>query len=188
MHFPVRKKNPHTSPKTFAHAGFSLPEVMIGSVILASAVSMTAQLSNSTMDGMQRMDHRARLDSAMAARIEDIREAAFNHLCLQGCVDTELTQQLKYDLSALRPLCESAELGSSLLAKLKDTSEGRKDLTNNFHVNDYAPDGSNSAALPQTITSTVTASGNLVNVTLSESSTGLSVTTSIVPHAQGWCR
>ena len=188
MHFSVRKKNPHTSPKTFAHAGFSLPEVMIGSVILASAVSMTAQLSNSTMDGMQRMDQRTKLDSAMAARIEDIRDAAFRHLCIQGCKDEELTQQLKYNLSTLSPLCETTKLGSSLLAELKDTSEGKKDLTSNFTVHDYDPEGSTSAVLAATITSTVTASGNMVNVKLSESSTGQSVTTSIVPHAQGWCR
>ena len=69
MHLPFRNKKPHTSSRTFASEGFSLPEVMIGSVILASAVSMTAQLSNSTLDGMHRMDQRARLDSAMAARM-----------------------------------------------------------------------------------------------------------------------
>ena len=179
MHFPVRNKNPHTSPKTFAHRGFSLPEVMIGSVILASAVSMTAQLSNSTMDGMQRMDQRTKLDSAMAARIADIRDAAFRHLCIQGCDDAELTQQLKYDLSTLRPLCETTELGESLKTALSTSNLG----TGTFNLTDYDP-----TAESTPISSTVTASGNLVNVTLSESNTGLSITTSIVPHAQGWCR
>ena len=130
---------------------------MIGSVILASAVSMTAQLSNSTLDGMQRMDQRTKLDSAMAARIEDIRDAAFQHLCIQGCKDEELTQQLKYNLSTLSPLCETTKLGSSLLAELKDTSEGKKDLTSNFTVNDYDSEGSTSAVLAANITSTVTA-------------------------------
>ncbi len=161
---------------------------MIGSVILASAVTMTAELSNSTVNGMQRMDQRARLDSAMAARVEDIRDAAFRHLCIQGCDDDELTQQLKYNLTTLRPLCETTELGSSLLTKLKETSGGKKDLTSNFSVSDYEPEGSNSAALIAEITSTITASGNQINVTLSESNTGASITTSVVPHAQGWCR
>ena len=188
MRLPFQLRTLHRSCRRQKDRGYSLPEVMIGSVILASAVTMTAQLSNSTVDGMQRMDQRARLDSAMAARMEDIRDAAFRHLCIQGCGDAELTQQLKYNLTALRPLCETTTLGSSLLTELKDTSEGKKDLTSNFHVNDYAPAGSNSAALPETITSIVTASGNQVNVTLSESSTGLNVTTSVVPHAQGWCR
>ena len=95
MHFPFQDKKPHASPTTLANGGYSLAEVMIGSVILASTVSMTVQLSNSTLDGMQRMDQRARLDSAMAARMEDIRDAAFRHLCIQGCGDSELTRQLK---------------------------------------------------------------------------------------------
>jgi len=179
VHLPFRNKKPHTSSRTFASEGFSLPEVMIGSVILASVVSMTAQLSNSTLDGMHRMDQRARLDSAMAARMEDIRDAAFKHLCIQGCDDAELTQQLKYNLSMLRTLCETTELGESLKTALTASNLG----TGTFNLTEYDP-----TALSTPISSTVTTSGNLVNVTLSESSTGLSVTTSIVPHAQGWCR
>ena len=188
MKSPFQDKHFSSHFHKVSNGGYSLPEVMIGSVILASAVSMTAQLSNSTVNGMQRMDRRARLDSAIAARMEDIRDAAFRHLCIQGCNDDQLTQQLKYNLTALRPLCETTKLGSSLLIELKDTSGGKKDLTSNFTVNDYAPDGSTSPVLAASITSTITASGNQVNVTLSESSTGLSVTTSVVPHAQGWCR
>ena len=179
MHLHFRNKKPNTSSRTFASEGFSLPEVMIGSVILASAVSMTAQLSNSTLDGMQRMDQRARLDSAMAARMEDIRDAAFKHLCIQGCDDAELTQQLKYNLTTLRPLCETTELGDSLKTALTASNLG----TGTFNLTEYDP-----SAESTPISSTVTSSGNLVNVTLSESSTGLSVTTSVVPHAQGWCR
>ena len=179
MHFPFQNQRPHTSQKTWANGGYSLPEVMIGSVILASAVSMTAQLSNSTLDGMQRMDQRARLDSAMAARMEDIRDAAFRHLCIQGCDDSELTQQLKYNLTTLRPLCETTKLGESLKTALTTSNLG----TGTFNLTDYDP-----TAESTTISSSVTASGNQVNVTLSESSTGLNVTTSVVPHAQGWCR
>ena len=179
MNFPFQNKKPHASPTTLANGGYSLPEVMIGSVILASAVSMTAQLSNSTLDGMQRMDQRARLDSAMAARMEDIRDAAFRHLCIQGCDDSELTQQLKYNLTTLRPLCETTKLGESLKTALTTSNLG----TGTFNLTDYDP-----TAESTPISSTVTASGNQVNVTLSESSTGLNVTTSVVPHAQGWCR
>ena len=178
--FQSRKPPPHhASPTTLVNGGYSLPEVMIGSLILASAVTMTAQLSNSTVNGMQRMDQRARLDSAMAARMEDIRDSAFRHLCIQGCDDTELTQQLKYNLTALRPLCETTGLGESLVTSLTTSNLG----TGTFNLTDYDP-----TAQSTPITSTVTAAGNQVNVTLSESSTGLSVTTSIVPHAQGWCR
>ena len=179
MKSPFQDKHFSSHFHKVANGGYSLPEVMIGSVILASAVSMTAQLSNSTLDGMQRMDQRARLDSAMAARMEDIRDAAFRHLCIQGCDDAELTQQLKYDLTTLRPLCEASGLGESLVTTLTASNLG----TGTFNLTDYDP-----TARSTPITSTVLASGNQVNVTLSESSTGLSVTTSVVPHAQGWCR
>lgn len=177
LHFRLRIL--HRSCRREKNGGYSLPEVMIGSVILASAVTMTAQLSNSTMDGMQRMDQRARLDSAMAARMEDIRDAAFRHLCIQGCDDAELTQQLKFNLTTLRPLCETTGLGESLKTALTASNLG----TGSFNLTDYDP-----TAESTPITSTVTASGNQVNVSLSESSTGLNVTTSVVPHAQGWCR
>lgn len=179
MHSPLRRKKINSSPTTFDCGGYFLPEVMIGSVILASTVSMTAQLSNSTLNGMQRMNQRARLDSAMAARMEEIRDNAFRHLCIQGCDDSELTQQLKYNLTTLRPLCEATELGKSLETALIASNLG----TGTFNLTDYDP-----TAKPTTISSKVTASGNQVNVTLSEISTGLSVTTSVVPHAQGWCR
>ena len=175
-------------------SGYSLPEVMISSVILASAVTMTVQLSNSTVDGMQRMDQRARVDSAMAAHMEKIRDRAFKLLCIQGCDDSQLTQQLKYDLTKLKPLCETNALGSSLFSRLKNTTGGNEDLTIPFNLNapETDADGSTSSVLSVTITPVVTHTGNQVNVTLNatlnKSKKDLSVSTSIVPHAQGWCR
>ena len=160
-------------------SGYSLPEVMISSVILASAVTMSVQLSNSTVNGMQRMDQRTRLDNAIAARMEDIRDAAFRHLCIQGCDDSQLSQQLKYDLTTLKDLCDNTGLGQSLETALSISNLG----SGTFNLTDYDP-----TADSIDIQSTVTASGNQVNVLLSEASTGLSVSTSIVPHAQGWCR
>ena len=144
---PTKKKLPGLRKSS---GGYSLPEVMISSVILASAVTMSVQLSNSTVDGMQRMDQRARLDSAIAARMEDIRDAAFRHLCIQGCDDSELTQQLKYNLTTLRPLCETTRLGESLEKALTTSNLG----TGTFNLTDYDP-----TAESTPISSTVTASG-----------------------------
>jgi len=157
--------------------GFSLPEVLIGSALLASAVGMSAQLTNSTTKGMQNMDMRTKLDSAIAAHIEEIRDSSFRHLCIQGCADNELTQQLRYDLATLKPLCASSSLGSSLLADLNT-----KGLTSNFYLTDYNP-----SATPLLITSSITSSGNQVNVNLTENTYAVAVSTTIVPHAQGWC-
>ena len=178
MRMPFQRKTSHSSCRKPKNGGYSLPEVMIGSVILASAVTMTAELSNSTVNGMQRMDQRAKLDSAIAARMEEIRETAFRLHCTQGCINEQLTKQLKYNLTTLKPLCETTELGQSLLTQL--TADN---LASDFNLTQYNP-----TAQSTPITTTLTASGNQVNVTLSESSTGLSVTTSVVPHAQGWCR
>ena len=61
-----------------------------------------------------------------------------------------------------------------------DASNGHRTIVD---LTDYDP-----TADSIEIQSTVTASGNQVNVLISEASTGLSVSTSIVPHAQGWCR
>ena len=181
MHLSFQTKTTKNGLLAFkkSSGGYSLPEVMISSVILASAVTMTVQLSNSTVDGMQRMDLRSRLDSAIAARMEDIRDAGFRHLCIQGCDDSQLTQQLKYDLTTLKDLCDKTELGKSLKTALSTSNLG----TGPFNLTDYDP-----TADSIEIQSTVTASGNQVNVLISEASTGLSVSTTIVPHAQGWCR
>ncbi|EAR18330.1 hypothetical protein WH7805_06041 [Synechococcus sp. WH 7805] len=162
---------------------------MISSVILASAVTMSVQLSNSTVNGMQRMDQRARVDSAMAAHMEKIRDRAFEHLCIQGCDDSQLTQQLKYDLSKLKPLCETNSLGSSLVTGLQDTTRYNEDLTIPFNIkNKLETAGSTSSVTSVTITPIIIPTRNQINVTLSAGDTGQSVSTSIVPHAQGWCR
>lgn len=181
MHLSLTTKSTKNRRPAFkkSSSGYSLPEVMISSVILASAVTMSVQLSNSTVNGMQRMDQRARLDSAIAARMEDIRDAAFRHLCIQGCDDSQLSQQLKYDLTTLKDLCDKTDLGQSLETALSTSNLG----SGTFNLTDYDP-----TADSIEIQSTVTASGNQVNVLISEASTGLSVSTTIVPHAQGWCR
>lgn len=168
----------HASQRRDPCAGYSLPEVLVGSIILTSAITMAVQLSNSSLDGMQRMNQRSKIDSAIAARMEEIRDVGFRHLCTQGCADAELTLQLKYDLDILRPLCINASLGQSLLTDLQT-----KELDKNFDLVDY-----DDTATTKPITTDLQASGNTVLVTLSETTTPVSVTTTIVPHAQGWCR
>ena len=175
-------KTTRTSSLQFS-TGFSLPEVLIGSVILASAVTMTAQLSNSTVDGMKRMDLRSKLDSAMAARMEEIREQAFQLHCQSSCEPSQLTKQLKYNTTAIKPLCETNTLGTSLLSALSQA-----DLNHDFNLRDYDDTDTTTTASPSIpIQSTLTASGNLVTATFTEPNTPLSITSTIVPHAQGWC-
>lgn len=177
----IRKPNGLDPRPHKKHAyGYSLPEVMIASVIMAGTVTMSAQLSNSTVEGMQQMNLRSKLDSAMAARMEDIRDAAFRYLCTQGCKDDELTLQLKYNLSSLEPLCTSNTLGTSLHNNLEST------LKSDFNLISFDP-----KAPSKLIKASVTPNGNQINVTLNFEgdidSSPISISSIIVPHAQGWC-
>lgn len=164
-------------------AGYSLPEVMVASVVLAASVAMAANLSNSTMEGMQGMNLRSKLDSALAARMEKIRDASFRYLCTQGCDNDELSLQLKYDLDTLTPLCKADSLGSSLATHL---ATKHPELTEPFNLNSV---DAKAPSIP--IISTITPSGNRLSVTLTAKDSSdqaiQSITSTIVPHAQGWC-
>jgi len=164
-------------------AGYSLPEVMVASVVLAASVAMAANLSNSTMEGMQGMNLRSKLDSALAARMEKIRDASFRYLCTQGCDNDELSLQLKYDLDTLTPLCKADSLGSSLSSHL---ATEHPELTEPFNLNSV---DAKAPSIP--IISTITPSGNRLSVTLTAKDSSdqaiQSITSTIVPHAQGWC-
>ena len=161
-------------------SGYSLPEVMVASVILAASVTMAANLSNSTMEGMQSMNLRSKLDSALAARMELIRDASFGYLCTQGCNNDELSLQLKYNLDTLTPLCRADSLGSSLATHL---ATNHPKLTETFNLNSV---DAKAPSIP--IITTITPSGNQLSVTLTaQDPSAQSISSTIVPHAQGWC-
>ena len=164
-----------------------MPEIMVSSFILATFVTLGTQLTNSTTDGMTRTNLRSRLDSAMALRMEEIRHCAFFYL-LDSSLLTEgddcrshsfdLTQQLSYDLDTLEPLCAANMIGMSFSNHLSE--EG---LSGNFNITDYE-----SSAESESIETTLTPTGNQLRVSLSASSIPLKIQSTIVPHAQGWCR
>ena len=171
----------------FKSSGFSMPEIMVSSFILATFVTLGTQLTNSTTDGMKRTNLRSKLDSAMALRMEEIRHCAFFYL-LDPLLLTEgddcrshsfdLTQELKYDLDKLAPLCAANTIGTSFSNHLSE-----EQLDGNFNIKDY-----DSTAESEIIESTFTPLGNQLRVSLSASSIPLSIESTIVPHAQGWCR
>ena len=173
--------------KRLRSSGFSMPELMVSSFILATFVALGTQLTNSTMDGMKHTNLRSKLDSAMALRMEEIRHCAFFYL-LDSSLLTEgddcrsdsfdLTQQLSYDLTTLAPLCAANTIGTSFLNHLSE--EG---LSGNFNIKDY-----DSTAESEIVKSTFIPTGNQLRVSLSASSIPLSIQSTIVPHAQGWCR
>ena len=159
--------------------GFSLVELIVSVLILGVTASIVSQLSSSANRAILQTDQRSRVDSAIAARMEAIRDISFRYLCTNGCENDELTQELQYDTTTLEDLCNTNTLGNSLLTAL---SQAEGDLTTSFNTNDY---DQTSVSLP--ITAQLTANENELQVTFSESNTNVQITSTIVPHAHGWC-
>ena len=175
--------------------GFSLPELMVSSVILAGVVAASAQLSSSTADGMRRSSLRAKTDSAMARRMEEIRHCAFFYLIDNSLINNSnqsdcrllqlnIAEQLKYpdssNIDTFKSHCDNNTLSTGLKAYL---SSNQKNLTTSFNLNDY-----DQTAKSVPITTEITSSGNLLQVTLAADSIPARIQSTIVPHAQGWCR
>ena len=180
---PQKKKRQQNSRSS----GFSMPELMISSFLLATFVTLGTQLTNSTTDGMRRTNLRSKVDSAMALRMEEIRHCAFFYLLDSSLLiegddcrthTFDLTQQLSYELDTLAPLCAANTIGTSFANHLSNNYIG-----GNFNLQDY-----DSSADSEIIQTTLTPAGNQLKVLLSATSIPLKIQSTIVPHAQGWCR
>jgi hypothetical protein len=154
-------------------AGFSMPEVLVASFILIWVILSSLQLTSSSILGMGKSKRRNLVDTAIATQIEKLRSDAFIYLCTQGCTDNELTKTLEFNLIALKPLCSSNTLGQGLLNALP-TEDKPSSLTVN-------------TVPPVVVQATYTADGNKLHVGYSATDIALTVNTTLVPHAQGWC-
>ena len=169
--------------------GMSLPEVMVSSFILVSVVTANMHMGNSSVKGMNSSDLRYKLDSAMAQRIEDLRKQAFEYLCVDtpgdeaGCIEGHSNKALAYDLITLKPLCNSNNLGQKLSDHITTNTDAEiNKLLAGFNLQDLDPSANNVA-----IAVAATPSGNQLDVTLSTQVMPIAVSTTLVPHAQGWC-
>ena len=172
-HAPMAfRRGPHLSIPP-QQAGLTLPEVLIASALLSATVAASLQLTGSSLGSMERSKQRAQVDGAIAARMESLRARAFALHCSQGCKDDELTQDLQYDIATVTSLCASDGLGQSLLASLPASERSP------FVVPGTSP--------TVTVTPGFTASGNQLAVSYNAPAIPLSVATTLVPHAQGWC-
>jgi Tfp pilus assembly protein PilV len=154
-------------------AGFSMPEVLVASFILIWVILSSLQLTSSSILGMGQSKRRGLVDAAIASRIEKLRSDAFSFLCTQGCTDNELTKALEFNLITLKPLCSSNTLGQGLLNALPT-----EDKPSSFTVN---------TVQPILVQATYTSDGNKLHVSYSATDMALTVNTTLVPHAQGWC-
>ena len=162
----------------------SLPEVMISSFILVSVVTANMHMGNSSLKGMNSSHLRYKLDSAMAQRIEDLRKQAFEYLCVDtpgeeaGCIEGHSNKALAYDLTTLKPLCVTNNLGE----QLRNHINANTTLLTNFNLQDLDPSAENI-----TIEVDPKPFENQLDVTLSTQTMPIAVSTTLVPHAQGWC-
>ena len=174
-----------TSSVASSQKGFTSIDMLISSSLISTVVALSSQLSNTSLDATQASVQKAKIDSAIASRIEEIREVSFYHLCEKStasgkeeeCNSDHINRQ-KYDLAKLQPFCSTNTLGNSLLQEL---SSKETDLTGDFYLNDY-----DSNATATLISTNAEASGNLLKLTFSSEQT-TQLSTVIVPHAQGWC-
>jgi len=179
----MTRHRPARNPRRRQSAGITLPEVMVSSVILVTVVATSLQLTGSSITGMGRSKLRGQVDSAIATRMEDLRSHAFEYLCATdaGCQAEHLSQELDYDDSAnktvLKNLCKTQGLGAGLRA-----------YVNSQHSSDLQPFSVPGTMPPTTITPTLQAEGNRLNVTyVANTAPPISVASTLVPHAQGWC-
>ena len=161
-------------PKQQGNEGISLPEILIGSFILILVALNSLRMTTSALSGMGRSKSRSLLDVAIAEHIETSRKQSFDFLCTQGCSNDELTQALKYDLTTLKPLCADKNLGDAFLSSLPSTEKPES-----FNV---------SSIPPVTMAVTYTAEQNRLHVSYTAATNPeMVVSTTFVPHAQGWC-
>ena len=158
-----------------AQEGFSFPELLIASFILAFIVLGSLQMTTNALQGMGKSKSRGQADAEIASRIERLRSEAFSFLCQEGCANNQLTKMLIYDLPALKPLCASKGLGQAFLNSL---DESKKETS--FQINSKPAIN---------VTANYIAENNKVHVTYEADTSPmpLVVTTTLVPHAQGWC-
>ena len=170
--------------KAHKMSGFTLIEMVVSILALAIAGTMVLEVTNSTTKAMNNMKKRSKIDSAIAAHLEIIRDRSFRLLCTNGCDSGELNQELTYNETTLIPLCDGNQgngLGNLLLTDLNN--EGLNPTS--FNVQDYDP-----TAESMSINSTIVEDSNnpnAISVTISSSELSKQISTTIIPNAQRWC-
>ena len=165
-----------TQKKRNTHTGLSLPEVMIGSLILVLIILNSVRMTTHAIGGMNKSKTRSLVDTAIAHHIETLRKRTFEFLCVEGCKGNELTKALKYDLDTLKPLCENGDTG---LAKAFLDSLSAADMPKEIMIESVPP---------VTVRVNYVPEFNRLHVTYeADTKPSIVVPTTLVPHSQGWC-
>lgn len=174
-----------TGTKKIKSNGFTSIDLLLGSSLLSTVLAITSQLSNTSIDATNNRLHTSKINSAIASRIEKVREVGFYHLCKKSTHEEKLNEchsnhfnHPKYNLIELRSHCKSNTLGHSLLQELKN-HEAK--LVEDFNLTDY--DESSQSVL---ISTNVKVSGNQLELSFN-SKYNTPFSTTIIPKAATWC-
>jgi prepilin-type N-terminal cleavage/methylation domain-containing protein len=169
-----------------AFTGYSLPEVMIASTVLAIVVASSVGTLTESGKSFNRSRERDAISTLIAKDLEEVRAAAYNYNEPVACSDARLNQfadgQVTFVPDASR--CNAGTLAEGLVATNPDLVSSST-LTIPENVTDISLGG-------VTISRTITASGNELEAkysSISSSSGNQPVYQQalIVPESTGWC-
>ena len=172
--------------------GFTIIEVVLGSIVVFLTMSVSAQLWNSTQTGINNASLRAKLDNAITTRTEEIRHCALfyeidsslilNSASTNDCRDFTLdpNSEILYSTSN----CGSLGAGFKTFLEANTLSSPTKNLLSNFDLQDY-----DSSASSITVNTSSSATGNILRVSISApiGTSTFSKVTSFTPSALSSC-
>ena len=171
-------------------SGFTIIETVVGSVILSILIALSSTFWNKTTNGMRITSLRAKTDSAIARRLEEIRFCSrFYEIDLASVANPTETNCSKMRLNRTVQMtykesadCATNGLGTGLKKYLDSTPPYllKTPFTLDLFDDDADP-------IPITIVATPNDNTLLLSLEASFESFSVSKQTSILPNAQAWC-
>ena len=184
---PITKGNP-------SHQGFSMPEVLISSALLALVVSNSSQLFMKSGLATSKGSSRDAVAAAVAKDLESLRTKAFQYHCHSGPCSTDpskIAKPISYlDISsssaidAMETLCDNKSLEDDMVSNDNELSTDS--------ATTIALDNNNVALQGITIERTLSTSRDSHQLLVSYQATTdspikFSLDSSLIPTAEGWC-
>ena len=167
------------------NAGFSLPEVLVSSALLMMFVGGIAQSQINSVKTISNAGQQNAVQALIAEDINNLRRATFRWQCKAdtACTGDPADEDvpMRYDTTQVADACIAGTMAEQMVAAEQKTFPLNKELPWNAE----APQ----RAQAVTITRSIAAQGNQVDVTYttSGSSSEITTTTSLVPQALHWC-
>lgn len=173
------KLKPKTRNKKLLRShGFSLPEILIASFLLAFAVLSSVRMTTNAITSLSQTTARIQADSAIEKKMESLREKAFFYLCKPDpeCRNSNYwSKEISYDTEVLKPICKTKSLGESFFHSLGIPGTQTEAIEGSFP--------------PAEIKTEYLPSGNSIDIKITANITPRKVVmmSTITPNAQSWC-